>query len=64
MTKLFHTTASPLVRKCTVTIKQLGFEDHVETVTTKLPHPWGAETVPYRADFLAPTLIISEQGRR
>ena len=43
MMKLFHTPASHFVRKCTVTIKELGLEDRVEIVTTKWPHSWGTE---------------------
>jgi glutathione S-transferase len=70
MMKLFHTPASPFVRKCTVTIKELGLEDQVEIITTKWPHSWGTETVPYRADFLAATPIaripalVTEDGER
>jgi glutathione S-transferase len=55
--KLFHTPASPFVRKCTVTIKELGLQGRVEIIATKWPHSWGTETVPYREDFLAATPI-------
>jgi len=57
MMTLFYTPASPFVRKCTVTIRELGLEDRVEIVPTKWPHSWGTETVPYREDFLAATPI-------
>jgi glutathione S-transferase len=50
--KLFHTTASHFVRKCTVTIRELGLEEQVEIVTTSWPHSWGTETVPFRQDFV------------
>jgi len=70
MMKLFHTPASHFVRKCTVTIKELGLEDRVEIVTTKWPHSWGTETVPFRPDFVEATPIaripalITEDGVR
>ena len=57
MMKLFHTPASPFVRKCSVAIRELGLEDRVEIIPTKWPHSWGTETVPYREDFLAATPI-------
>jgi hypothetical protein len=57
MMKLFYTPASPFVRKCTVTIPELGLQDRVEIIPTKWPHSWGTETVPYREDFLAVTPI-------
>ena len=57
MMKLFYTPASPFVRKCTVTVRELGLQDRVEIVPTKWPHSWGTETVPYREDFLAATPI-------
>ena len=70
MMKLFYTPASPFVRKCSVTIKELGLEDQVEIVPTKWPHSWGTETVPYREDFLAATPIaripalVTDDGER
>ena len=57
MMQLFYTPASPFVRKCTVTIRELGLADRVDIVPTKWPHSWGTETVPYREDFLAATPI-------
>ena len=60
MMKLFHTPASPFVRKCSVAIRELGLEDRVEIIPTKWPHSWGTETVPYREDFLAATSLICE----
>lgn len=68
--KLYHTPASHFVRKCTVTIKELGLEDRVESVTTKWPHSWATDTVPFRADFLFATPIaripalVTEDGER
>jgi glutathione S-transferase len=70
MMKLFYTPASPFVRKCSVTIRELGLEDRVEIIPTKWPHSWGTETVPYREDFLAATPIaripalVTEDGER
>lgn len=70
MMKLFHTPASPFVRKCTVTIRELGLQDQVEIIPTKWPHSWGSETVPYREDFLAATPIaripalVTDDGER
>lgn len=70
MMKLFHTPASHFVRKCTVTIKELGLEDRVEIITTKWPHSWGTETVPFRPDFVEATPIaripalVTEDGER
>jgi glutathione S-transferase len=70
MMKLFHTPASPFVRKCSVAIRELGLEDRVEIIPTKWPHSWGTETVPYREDFLAATPIaripalVTEDGER
>jgi glutathione S-transferase len=70
MMKLFHTPASHFVRKCTVTIKELGLEDRVEIITTHWPHSWGTETVPFRADFVDATPIaripalVTEDGER
>jgi glutathione S-transferase len=70
MMQLFHTPASPFVRKCTVTIKELGLWDRVEIIATRWPHSWGTETVPYRQDFLAATPIgripalVAENGER
>ncbi len=70
MMKLFHTPASNFVRKCTVTIRELGLEDRVEIITTKWPHSWGTETTPYRPDFLQATPIaripalVTEDGER
>jgi hypothetical protein len=70
MMKLFHTPASPFVRKCSVAIRELGLEDRVEVIPTKWPHSWGTETVPYREDFLAATPIaritalVTEDGER
>ena len=70
MMKLFHTPASPFVRKCSVAIRELGLEDRVEIIPTKWPHSWGTETVPYREDFLAATPIariptlVTEDGQR
>jgi glutathione S-transferase len=53
MMKLFHTPASPFVRKCTVTLKELCLWHQVEIIPTKWPHSFGTEPVPYREDFLA-----------
>lgn len=68
--KLFYTPASHFVRKCTVSIKELGLESRVEIIPTKWPHSWGTETVPFRADFLEATPIaripalVTEDGER
>ena len=68
--KLFHTPASHFVRKCTVTILELGLEDEVEIVSTKWPHSWATETVPFRADFVDATPIaripalLTKEGER
>jgi glutathione S-transferase len=55
--KLYHTVASHFVRKCTVSIIELGLQDRVEIVSTKWPHSWGTETVPFRPDFVDATPI-------
>jgi glutathione S-transferase len=49
--KLYTTPASSFVRKCTVTIRELGILDKFELVPTRWPHTWGTHTVPFRADF-------------
>jgi glutathione S-transferase len=52
MMKLFITPASSFVRKCRVTIKELGIEDRFEMIQTRWPHTWGTHTVPFREDFI------------
>jgi glutathione S-transferase len=70
MLKLYHTVASHFVRKCTMTIKELGIEDRVEIITTKWPHSWGTETVPFLPDFVDASPIaripalVTEDGIR
>jgi len=68
--KLYYTSASHFVRKCTVSIKELGLEDRVEIIPTKWPHSWGTSTVPFRADFVDATPIaripalVTDEGVR
>lgn len=70
MIKLFYTPASHFVRKCLVTIKELGLEDRFEIVPTTWPHNWGTETTPYREDFVDASpiaripAILTEDGLR
>ena len=57
MMRLFTTPASSFVRKCTVTIRELGIEKLFEFVPTRWPHTWGTHTVPFRPDFADATPI-------
>lgn len=68
--KLYTTIASHFVRKCTVTIKELGLEDRVEIIRTSWPHSWGTSTVPFKPDFVEATPIaripalVTDDGER
>lgn len=68
--KLFRTPASPFVRKVMVTILELGLEDRVELVSTRWPHSWATETVPFAPDFAAATpvgripALVTDDGMR
>jgi glutathione S-transferase len=70
MMKLYHTSASHFVRKCTVSIMELGLQDRVQIITTTWPHSWGTETVPFKPDFIDTTPIgripalLTEDGER
>lgn len=70
MIKLFITPASHFVRKCKVTIKELGLEDHFEYIPTTWPHNWGTDTTPYAPEFLDASPIaripalVTEDGLR
>lgn len=57
MMRLFTTPASSFVRKCTVTILELGIDHLVERVPTRWPHTWGTHTVPFRPEFADATPI-------
>lgn len=68
--KLFHTPASPFVRKVTVTIIELGLSDRVEIVTTRWPHSWATRTVDVSPEFAAATppgripALVTDDGLR
>jgi glutathione S-transferase len=64
------TPASSFVRKCRVSILELGIADKFEIVQTSWPHSWGTHTVPFRPDFAQATpvgripALITEDGLR
>jgi glutathione S-transferase len=68
--KLFTTTASPWVRKCVVSIIELGIRDRVEFIPTRWPHSWATKTVDYVPDFIAATpvaripALVTDDGLR
>jgi glutathione S-transferase len=68
--RLYHTPASPFVRKVMVTIHELGIGDKVEVIPTKWPHSWATQTVAYAPDFLAATpvaripALVTDDGLR
>jgi glutathione S-transferase len=55
--KLFTTPASPWVRRCVVSITELGLEDRVERIPTKWPHTWATQTTEYTPEFIAATPV-------
>ena len=68
--KLFRTPASPFVRKVMVAILELGLQDRIELVSTRWPHSWATETVPFAPDFAAATpvgripALVTDDGMR
>jgi glutathione S-transferase len=68
--RLFTTPASPWVRRCVVSIKELGLEDRVEFVPTRWPHTWATKTVAFDPAFLDATpvgripALVTDQGVR
>lgn len=68
--RLFTTPASPWVRKCVVSIMELGLEDRVEFVTTRWPHSWATKTVAFDPAFQDATpvaripALVTDQGLR
>lgn len=55
--KLFTTPASPWVRRCVVSILELGLADRVERIPTLWPHTWATQTTDYAPDFAAATPV-------
>jgi glutathione S-transferase len=55
--KLFTTPASPWVRRCVVSIIELGLEDRVQRIPTLWPHTWATRTTDYAPDFIASTPV-------
>lgn len=49
--RLYTTPASPWVRRCVVSILELGLRDRFEFVPTKWPHDWATRTVEHATDF-------------
>ena len=49
--RLYITPASPWVRRCVVSILELGLRDRFEFVSTRWPHDWATRTVPHDGDF-------------
>lgn len=49
--RLYITPASPWVRRCVVSILELGLRDRFEFVPTKWPHDWATRTVEHASDF-------------
>ncbi len=49
--RLYTTPASPWVRRCVVSILELGLRDRFEFVPTKWPHDWATRTVEHASDF-------------
>jgi glutathione S-transferase len=49
--RLYTTPASPWVRRCIVSILELGLRDRFEFVPTKWPHDWATRTVAHVTDF-------------
>ena len=49
--RLYITPASPWVRRCVVSILELGLRDRFDFVSTKWPHDWATRTVPHEGDF-------------
>lgn len=68
--RLFTTPASPWVRRCVVSIMELGLEDRVEFVTTRWPHSWATKTIAFDPAFLDATpvgripALVTDQGLR
>lgn len=68
--RLFTTPASPWVRRCVVSIKELDLEDRVEFVSTRWPHTWATKTVAFDPAFLDATpvgripALVTDQGVR
>ncbi|MBC5767884.1 glutathione S-transferase family protein [Ramlibacter albus] len=55
--KLFTTPASPWVRRCVVSISELGLDNRVERIPTKWPHTWATQTTEYAPEFAAATPV-------
>lgn len=55
--RLFTTPASPWVRKCVVSIMELGLQEKVELVPTRWPHTWATQTVEFDPEFIAATPV-------
>jgi glutathione S-transferase len=55
--QLFTTPASPWVRRCVVSIIELGLEDKVQRIPTRWPHTWATQTTEYTPEFIAATPV-------
>jgi glutathione S-transferase len=55
--RLFTTPASPWVRRCVVSIIELGLEQRVERIPTRWPHTWATQTTEYAPEFIAATPV-------
>lgn len=68
--RLFTTPASPWVRKCVVSILELGLQDQVELIPTRWPHSWATTTVEFDSAFLDATpvaripALVTDNGLR
>lgn len=68
--RLFTTPASPWVRRCVVSILELGLQDRVEFIPTRWPHSWATKTVEFDPAFLDATpvaripALVTDQGLR
>jgi len=68
--RLFTTPASPWVRKCVVSIMELGLQDRIELIPTRWPHSWATKTVKFDPAFLDATpvaripALVTDQGLR
>jgi glutathione S-transferase len=55
--RLYTTPASPWVRRCVVSILELGLRDRFEFVPTRWPHDWATRTVAHAGDFARDTPV-------
>jgi len=68
--KLFTTPASPWVRRCVVSVIELGLDDQVERIPTTWPHTWATQTTEYAPEFIASTpvaripALVTDDGLR